>query len=105
MGKEEVMCSQRRARPEGPAGNHLRMWRRKHVSGLTSEVTPVPGIGTWKACVWSAGAPNANFPVAGYFSLLTDAQEAGDNLARARMTHDCSLCEQWVPIEGRNQKR
>jgi len=103
--KDQAIRSDRRAAPNEPVDYQLRMWRRRHVSGVIAEVAPVPGIGSWEACAWSVGAPKSKFPVGGSFSLLTDAQEAGDNLACARMAHDCSLCERWVPIERRNRKR
>jgi hypothetical protein len=78
----------------------LRTWRRRHANGDTSEVTSVPGIGTWESCVRAAGAAGRQW-VGQHFSLLTEAQEAADRLAQSLAPHNCSGCEGWGPIERR----
>jgi hypothetical protein len=78
----------------------LRTWRRHHVSGDISEVTSIPGIGSWEACIQVAGGTH-NQQVGRHFTLLMDAQEAADSLARTLTPHDCSACEVWRPVERR----
>ena len=85
--------------------SQLRTWQRRHADQVVAEVSPVPGMGTWEACarILSSGAERH---VGLHFSLLTDAQDAADILARAMAPHDCdAACEQWTAIERRKTPR
>jgi hypothetical protein len=85
--------------------SQLRTWQRRHGAHLVAEVCPVPGMGTWEACarVVESGVERQ---VGLHFSLLTDAQEAADILARAMLPHECdAVCEQWAAIERRKTSR
>ena len=85
--------------------SQLRTWQRRHA-GVVAEVCPVPGIGTWEACARLADEPATERQVGLQFSLLTDAQDAADVLARAMMPHACDeVCEQWTAIERRKAAR
>jgi len=81
----------------------LRTWRRRHTDGDISEVTSVPGMGYWIACVCIGGG--ASQKVSGHFALLTEAQDQADRLAVSLEDHDCSLCEVWEMVERRQTTR
>jgi hypothetical protein len=85
--------------------SQLRTWQRRHADAVVAEVCPVPGMGTWEACARLI-VTGVERQVGLQFSLLTDAQEAADILARAMLPHDCEgLCEQWGAIERRKIPR
>jgi len=85
--------------------SQLRTGQRRHT-GVVAEVCPVPGMGTWEACARLADEPATERQVGLHFSLLTDAQDAADVLARAMMPHVCEqVCEQWTAIERRKASR
>ena len=85
--------------------SQLRTWQRRHA-GVVAEVCPVPGMGTWEACARVADNPDTERQVGLHFSLLTDAQDAADVLARAMLPHACEGgCEQWTAIERRKTPR
>jgi hypothetical protein len=106
----KTAANARRARDRKPAVakggrmNGLRTWQRRHVNSSISEVTSVPGIGYWEACV-SHGDPPRKQQVGQQFSLLTDAQKNADQLAHALAPHDCSLCGPWAMIDRRKDER
>jgi hypothetical protein len=81
-----------------------RTWQRRHTNGLISEVTSVPGVGSWAACVQVAGT-NRHEQIRKYFSLLVEAQEVADRLAQVLLPHDCSECQAWRMVERRQSKR
>jgi hypothetical protein len=86
--------------------SELRTWQRRHGDRVVAEVRPVPGMGTWEACARFPGPPFIEREVGLHFSLLTEAQEAADVLARAMVPHDCDArCDPWTPIERRNDSR
>jgi hypothetical protein len=86
--------------------SQLRTWHRRHSARILAEVSPVPGMGTWEASARLLGPPATQREVGLHFSLLTDAQEAADVLARAMLPHQCGgLCEQWTAIERRKTPR
>ena len=85
--------------------SQLRTWQRRHA-GVVAEVCPVPGMGTWEACAGSPTIRRRSVRSGLHFSLLTDAQDAADVLARAMMPHACEGgCEQWTAIERRKTPR
>jgi hypothetical protein len=86
--------------------SQLRTWQRHHAERVVAEVCPVPGMGTWEACARLLGPPETERQVGLQFSLLTDAQDAADVLARAMMPHECdAMCEPWSAIERRRIPR
>jgi hypothetical protein len=85
--------------------SELRTWQRLHAQQVVAEVSPVPGMGTWEACA-RVLASGAERHVGLHFSLLTEAQDAADVLARAMVPHECGAgCEQWSAIERRKTSR
>jgi len=71
-----------------------------------AEVAPVLGLGTWEACARRTTPPLTERDVGLHFSLLTDAQEAADILARAMAPHECDAkCDFWTPVERRKHPR
>jgi hypothetical protein len=82
----------------------LRTWRRHHVDGSVSEVTSIPGIGYWEACV-SYGEPPRKQQVGEHFALLTSAQERADSLTQTLSAHDCALCGPWDQVDRRKADR
>ena len=62
--------------------SQLRSWQRRH-GRVVAEVSPVPGMGTWEACARLLDPPETQREVGLQFSLLTDAQDAADVLARS----------------------
>jgi len=85
--------------------SQLRSWQRRHRR-VVAEVSPVPGMGTWEACARLLDPPETQREVGLQFSLLTDAQDAADVLARTMVRHECdSTCEQWVAVERRTIPR
>jgi hypothetical protein len=86
--------------------SQLRTWQRRHSARILAEVCPVPGMGTWEASARFLGPPDTQREVGLHFSLLTEAQDAADVLARAMLPHQCDrLCEQWGAIERRKLPR
>jgi hypothetical protein len=86
--------------------SELRTWQRRHGDRVVAEVHPVPGMGTWEACARLTGPPFIEREVGLHFSLLTEAQEAADVLARAMVPHDCDArCDPWTAVERRNESR
>ena len=86
--------------------SQLRTWQRRHGERVVAEVCPVPGMGTWEASARLVGPPATERQVGLHFSLLTDAQDAADVLARAMMPHECdAACEQWSALERRKATR
>lgn len=86
--------------------SQLRTWQRRHAKRVVSEVCPVPGIGTWEAGARLLDPPETERAVGLQFSLLTDAQDAADVLARAMVPHQCEAnCEPWTAIERRKHPR
>lgn len=84
----------------------LRTWRRRHGDRVIAEVRPVPRMGTWEAGARLTGPPFAEREVGLDFSLLTEAQDAADVLARAMVAHACDgSCDSWTPIERRTVPR
>ena len=84
----------------------LRTWQRRHGERVIAEVAPVGGMGTWEACARRTMPPLAGRDVGLHFSLLTEAQEAADILARAMAPHECDArCEPWTPLERRKHPR
>jgi hypothetical protein len=79
----------------------LRIWQRRHATGVVAEVTPVAGIGTWEVCAWHE--PDRGGVSAGRrFGLLSDAMAAADALAIASAGHTCDeKCGKWEPTERR----
>ena len=66
----------------------------------------MPGMGTWEACARLTGPPFTEREVGLHFSLLTEAQDAADLLARAMIVHACDAgCSAWTPIERRRTPR
>ena len=85
--------------------SQLRTWQRHHGS-VVAEVSPVPGMGTWEASARLLDPPETERQVGLQFSLLTDAQDAADVLARAMTRHECDgACEQWGAVERRKSSR
>jgi hypothetical protein len=80
----------------------LRIWERRHVNGVLTTVTSVPGFGSWEVCVSHPFRPHSE-QVGEHFALLTEAQAAADRHALANLSHDCTLCEQWHPVEKRRK--
>lgn len=86
--------------------SQLRTWQRRHAERVVAEVTPVPGMGTWEACARLLDPPGTVRQVGLQFSLLTDAQDAADVLARAMVGHDCDAsCTPWTALERRQHPR
>jgi hypothetical protein len=86
--------------------SQLRTWQRRHAERVVAEVSPVPGMGTWEACARLLGDPQTVREVGLHFSMLTEAQEAADVLARAMVPHQCgATCEPWSAIERRKVPR
>jgi len=85
--------------------SQLRTWQRRH-GRVVAEVSPVPGMGTWEASARLLDPPETERQVGLQFSLLTDAQDAADVLARAMTHHECDgACEQWGAVERRKSSR
>ena len=85
--------------------SQLRTWQRRH-GRVVAEVSPVPGMGTWEASARLLDPPETERQVGLQFSLLTDAQDAADVLARAMIRHDCDgACAQWGAVERRKSSR
>ena len=85
--------------------SQLRTWQRRH-GRVVAEVSPVPGMGTWEASARLLDPPETERQVGLQFSLLTDAQDAADVLARAMIRHDCDgACEPWGAVERRKSSR
>ena len=86
--------------------SQLRTWQRRHAERVVAEVSPVPGMGTWEACARLIAPPGTAREVGLHFSLLTDAQDAADVLARAMVPHQCDAsCGEWAAIERRKTPR
>ena len=87
----------------------LRVWRRHHGPDLVAEVSPIQGIGTWRACarrVGSAGRDELVDHAKRSFSLLADAQAGADQLLQHYFNHRCDgSCGEWGPVHGRSQQR
>jgi hypothetical protein len=84
--------------------SELRTWQRHHGDCVVAEVRPVPGMGTWEACARLTGPPFMEREVGRHFSLLTEAQEEADVLARRMVPHECEgLCDLWMAVERREQ--
>jgi hypothetical protein len=84
--------------------SELRTWQRHHGNRVVAEVRPVPGMGTWEACARLTGPPFIERELGRHFSLLTEAQAAGDLLARTMVPHDCDvLCDLWMAVERREE--
>ena len=75
----------------------LRAWQRQHADAIVSEVSPVEGFGTWRACAWRP--PTMRQHGQGQpFELLIEAQVAADQIARDTFQHECGLgCGVWQP--------
>ena len=73
------------------------------MNGVTGEVTPIPGIGSWEVHVLKPEQRNVRPPQ--HFALLTEAQEFADREARAILDHDCSQCEQWTAVTAVEKRR
>jgi hypothetical protein len=85
--------------------SELRVWQRRHATGVVAQVTPVPGMGTWDVCAWHE-ADREDLRTAGRFGVLSDAMAAADDLAIASAVHACSAeCGRWEPIERRKSAR
>ena len=82
----------------------LRTWQRQHRNGITTLVLPMSGMGSWEIATSTPGKTTLQ-RLRKHFALLTEAQAAADRHACAVVEHDCSLCEQWTPIERRKEKR
>ena len=86
--------------------SELRTWRRRHGDRVIAEVRPVPGMGTWEAGARLTGPPFTEREVGLHFSLLTEAHDAADVLARAMVAHQCNAdCDPWMAIERRKTPR
>jgi hypothetical protein len=86
--------------------SELRRWQRRHGDRVIAEVRPVPGMGTWEAGARLTGPPFTEREVGLHFSLLTEAQDAADVLARAMVAHSCDAgCGSWTAIERRKTER
>jgi len=84
----------------------LRTWERRHGERVIAQVRPVPGMGTWEAGARLTGPPFTEREVGLHFSLLTEAQEAADVLARAMFVHACNAgCTPWSAIDRRKTPR
>ena len=81
----------------------LRRWRRRHVNGVTGEVIPIPGIGSWEVSMLRPEQPAVRLPQ--HFALLTEAQAFADRKALAVLDHDCSRCEQWTAVTAVKRRR
>ena len=76
----------------------LRHWQRQHADAIVSEVSPVDGIGTWRACAWRRHRIAQRGPWQPFVRLL-DAQVAADEIACETFHHECShLCGHWHPV-------
>lgn len=84
--------------------SEVRIWQRRHTTGVLAVVTPVPGMGTWEVTV-SRSYRSGHEHLGTYFSMLTDAHAAADGRAMAISAHDCSLCKQWAPNTRRTNRR
>jgi hypothetical protein len=83
----------------------LRIWQRRHVTGVVAEVTPVAGIGTWEACAWHE-PDRAGVLAGGPVGLLSDAMAAADALAITSAGHTCDArCGKWEPTDRRSNAR
>jgi hypothetical protein len=72
------------------------MWRRHHDENIVAEVTPVQGIGTWRAC--ARRMSESHEAERGAFDLLVEAQLAADQLTHAKFGHVCDRrCGFWQP--------
>ena len=86
--------------------SELRTWQRRHGDRVIAEVRPVPGMGTLEACARLTGPPFTEREVGLHFSLLTEAQDAADVLARAMGAHQCDArCDSWMALERRKTQR
>ena len=86
--------------------SELRTWQRRHGDRVIAEVRPVAGMGTWEAYARLTGPPFTEREVGLHFSLLTEAQDAADVLARAMAVHTCDAgCGSWTAIERRRTPR
>jgi 2-methylaconitate cis-trans-isomerase PrpF len=86
--------------------SELRTWQRRHGERVIAEVRPVPGISTWEASARLTGPPFTEREVGLHFSLLTEAQDAADVLARAMVVHQCDAsCDSWTALERRKTPR
>jgi hypothetical protein len=62
------------------------------------------GWGRGKPCARHTGPPFIERELGRQFSLLTEAQAAGDLLARKMVPHDCDLlCDLWMAVERREE--
>ena len=85
--------------------SQLRTWQRRHRR-VVAVVSPVPGMGTWEASARLLDPPETERQVGLQFSLLTDAQDAADVLARAMDRHECDDgCEPWGAVDRRKMPR
>ena len=83
----------------------LRTWQRHHAGGILTEVVPLPGIGTWKACAKTTTVPERVESVDQSFTLLVDAHAAADALAREVFDHVCDArCGDWRQEERRTAR-
>ena len=77
----------------------LRPWQRWHANAVVAEVSPIEGMGTWRACVKATEKGDVRKD-AGWF--MVDAHAAVDALARTYDGHVCDdRCGEWHPVDRR----
>lgn len=74
-------------------------WRRFHGYQVIAEVRPSEHTGMWTSVAARVDAPTIEHGVGRAFSLLTDARDDADRLARVLWPHECgAMCGYWRPV-------
>ncbi len=75
------------------------IWRRLHGGDIISEVTSNPGMGIWRVSAYRVQGRASEVAYIGRaFSVLTEAREGADDLARREFRHECheGECGRWL---------
>jgi hypothetical protein len=92
---ERSVTSTQRVAVPAPGG----VWRRLHDGNIIAEVVANPGFGVWRASAYRITARQSEVAYTGRaFSLLTEAHQGADELARREFGHECrtGTCGQWL---------
>jgi hypothetical protein len=79
-----------------------RAWRRLHAPDIIAQVEAIPGFGTWEVSIWRSTSPTEVERSNRRFALLTEAQEAADQLVSSTFGHLCQVgqCGHWLLRSG-----
>jgi hypothetical protein len=80
-------------------------WRRLHEGNIIAEVTSQPGIGVWRASAYRvSGATNEIAYKGQPFTVLAEAHQCADELARHEFKHECRVgtCGRWLRWPAKN---